>query len=345
MNEVNVFQQLASLADASRARVLQALEQHELTVAELCAVVQLPQSTVSRHLRVLSDEGWLVSRSEGTRRYYRLSTGLAPGARRLWEVVRERLAGTSESVQDAARAREVLQRRRTRSQEFFSSSAGRWDSVRAELFGGSPELPALLGLFDPTWEVGDLGCGTGRVAGTIAPYVKRVVAVDDSAAMLAAARRRLGPSGEGEGSVELCQGRLEALPLADESLDVALLVLVLHHVAQPGRALWEARRTLRPGGRVLVVDMWKHDRSEYREHMGHLWPGFGRDELEHWLAEAGLAGLRMHALAAEPAARGPLLFTAVATKPGGRDGRGRHDVNEEWTAGEAATTHHSRRKM
>jgi ubiquinone/menaquinone biosynthesis C-methylase UbiE/DNA-binding transcriptional ArsR family regulator len=321
MNAIAVFQQLASLADATRARLLQVLERDELTVSELCAVVQLPQSTVSRHLRILTDEGWLAVRSEGTSRYYRLSTGLEPGARRLWEVVREPLAGTAEAKQDADRAREVLQRRRTRSQEFFSSAAGRWDSVRAELFGASPELPALLALLDPSWEVGDLGCGTGRVAETIAPYVRRVVAVDDSGAMLAAARQRLGPAveaggaGGAGGKVELRQGRLESLPLADGSLDVALLVLVLHYVAQPALALSEAERALRPGGRLLVVDMAKHGRSEYREHMGHLWPGFGQDELGPWLEDAGFGGVRYHGLPADPAARGPLLFTAVATKP------------------------------
>jgi ubiquinone/menaquinone biosynthesis C-methylase UbiE/DNA-binding transcriptional ArsR family regulator len=315
MNATAVFQQLASLGDATRARLLQVLERHELTVSELCAVVQLPQSTVSRHLRILSDEGWLAARSEGTSRYYRLSTGMEPGARRLWEVVRDPLAGTAEAKQDVERAREVLQRRRTRSQEFFSSAAGRWDSVRADLFGASPELPALLALLDPSWEVGDLGCGTGRVAETIAPFVRRVVAVDDSGAMLAAARERLGPAAEADGKVELRQGRLEALPLADDSLDVALLVLVLHYVAQPARALAEARRALRPGGRLLLVDMAKHGRSEYREHMGHLWPGFEREELRGWLEDAGLGAVRYHAIPADPAARGPLLFTAVATKP------------------------------
>jgi SAM-dependent methyltransferase len=314
MNETAVLHQLASLADATRARLLQVLERHELTVSELCAVVQLPQSTVSRHLRVLSDEAWLTWRAEGTSRYYRLSTSLETSARRLWEVVREPLARSPESGQDAERAREVVQRRRTRSQEFFSTAAGRWDSVRAELFGASPELPGLLALFDGSWEVGDLGCGTGGVAETIAPYVRRVVMVDESSAMLQAARRRLSPELEASGRVELRQGRLEGLPLADDSLDVALLVLVLHHVPEPGRVLAEARRALRPGGRVLVVDMVKHGRVEYRERMGHLWPGFERREMEDWMTDAGLVGVHFHPLPAEPAARGPLLFTAVGTK-------------------------------
>jgi SAM-dependent methyltransferase len=334
MNEPPVLHQLASLADANRARLLLVLERHELTVSELCSVMQLPQSTVSRHLRVLSDDGWLAARSEGTSRFYRLSSALEVGARRLWDAVREELAGTTESAQDLERSREVLQRRRTRSQEFFSTAAGRWDGLRRELFGKSPEFPALLALLDPSWEVGDLGCGTGGVAETIAPYVKRVVAVDDSAEMLSAARRRLGGSPDAGARVELRQGRLERLPLSDESLDVALMVLVLHYVAQPVVALTEAGRVLRPGGRVLVVDMAKHGRAEYREQMGHVWSGFAREELGEWATEAGFGPLRYEPLPADPTARGPLLFAAVATRTQRSEGAVRRRGRDEWTEGQ-----------
>jgi SAM-dependent methyltransferase len=314
MDEMPVVGRLASLADATRVRLLLVLERHELTVSELCAVVQLPQSTVSRHLRILADEGWLAWRSEGTSRPYRLATTLTPASRALWEVVREGTASAAEAVQDEERVRDVLQRRRSRSQEFFLTAADRWDGVRAELFGEHPELLALLALLDPTWEVGDLGCGSGGMASTVARYVKRVVAVDESPAMLEAARRRLGGQGEASGAVELREGRLEALPLPDGSLDVALLVLVLHYVAHPERALAEAGRVLRRGGRVLVVDMLPHGRSEYREHMGHLWQGFEREELEGWLAAAGFVDPRHHPLPPAAGAKGPLLFAAVGRK-------------------------------
>jgi SAM-dependent methyltransferase len=325
MNESPVFQTLDSLADPARARLLQLLERHELSVSELCAVVQLPQSTVSRHLRVLSDEGWLSWRSEGPSRYYRLARELEPDAGRLWEVVREAVAGGAESLQDRERAREVLLRRRTRSQEFFSSAAGQWDSVRRELFGESPELPALLALLDPDWVVGDLGCGTGRVAEVVAPYVRRVIGIDESPDMLVAARARLGElaaperpgadaGGESAARVELRQGRVEALPLDDGTLDVALLVLVLHYVANPERAMAEAWRALRPGGRLLVVDMITHGRVDYRERMGHLWPGFERPQVEEWFEEAGFGGVAYHAVPADPEAKGPLLFAATGRK-------------------------------
>ena len=309
MNTTALAHRLATLADATRARLLLVLDGHELTVGELVEALQLPQSTVSRHLRILNDDGWLASRAEGPSRYYALSSRLEDGAAGLWRVVRDSLAESAEGGQDAARAREVVARRRTRSQEFFSSAAGQWDAVRGELFG-APEARALLALLDPGWVVGDLGCGTGRLAEAVAPFVARVVAVDESPDMLEAARRRLGEVG----NVELRTGRLEALPLEDGSLDVALLGLVLHYVPDPGAALAEAARVLRPGARVLVLDMLAHGREEYRERMGHLWQGFERDRMVEWLDDAGFGPVAWHPLPPDPAAKGPLLFTAVATK-------------------------------
>lgn len=287
------------------------LERHELTVGELCAVVQLPQSTVSRHLRILADEGWVTGRAEGTSRYYRLSSRLERGAERLWVVVRDSLSDSLEAGQDEERAVEVVARRRTRSQEFFRTEAGRWDSVRRELFGASPELPALLALLDPAWVVGDLGCGTGQLTETVAPYVARVVAVDESPDMLEAARRRLAAESLGD-RVELREGRLEALPVADGELDVAVLSLVLHYVPRPEEALTEAVRGLKPGGRLLLVDMVAHGRTEYAEQMGHRWPGFTEEEVRGWLSDAGLETVRYRHLPMDEEAKGPVLFVAAA---------------------------------
>ncbi|MGH7481574.1 MAG: ArsR/SmtB family transcription factor, partial [Longimicrobiales bacterium] len=264
--ESAVFDRLSVLADATRGRLLLLLARHELTVGELCAAVQLPQSTVSRHLRILSEEGWLVSRAEGTSRYYRLAPGLDASRRRLWQVVAEEAGDTVEAAQDEARAGSVLARRQRKSEEFFATAAGRWDGMRAELFGERAELLALLGLLDQDAVVGDLGCGTGQLAAAYAPFVGRVIGVDRSREMLKAARRRLADVR----NVELRRGELEALPLDDASLDVALLFLVLHYVPEPPAALAEAARVLRPGGRLLVVDMATHGREEYREQMGHV---------------------------------------------------------------------------
>jgi ArsR family transcriptional regulator len=309
MEPPGILAQLTALADPTRARLLLVLERHELTVGELCQVLQLPQSTVSRHLKTLADDGWVTARADGASRCYQAAALAAP-ARRLWALVRAEVAETPAARHDAHRVEGVLAQRRSASAEFFASSAGRWDALRAELFGRGAELHALLGLLDDEWVVGDLGCGTGQVAGALAPFVRRVVAVDASREMLAAARRRL----DGAATVELRGGELEALPLADGELDAAVLSLVLHYVPDPPAALAEARRALRPGGRLLVVDMVPHAREEYRAEMGHVWLGFEQAQLAAWLEAAGFDRLHHRPIPADPAARGPALFAATARR-------------------------------
>jgi len=311
---------MTALADPTRSRLLLALERNELTVNELRSILQLPQSTISRHLKMLSAEGWAEARAEGTSRHYRLASDtLAPAARRVWQIVREAVRHTSAAEQDARRTQAVLAQRSTRSQQFFSTSAGQWDRMRLELFGRRADI-ALLGLLDESWTVADLGCGTGAVTQSLAPFVERVIGVDESNAMLAAAKKRV----HGLDNIDLRNGRLEALPLGDGEVDVALLFLVLHYVAEPLRVISEAVRVLKPGGRLLVLDMMPHDREDLRQTMGHVWQGFDRSTLGAWMEAAGLENVRYNPLPADPDAKGPMLFaasgkrSAVATKSSSR---------------------------
>ena len=309
---ISIFDTMSALSDVTRCRMLLVLERHELAVSELCAVLQMPQSTVSRHLKTLGDERWVISRADGPSRIYTMAAErLEPAEKRLWSLVREQVAASPAAAQDTQRLRSVLAERRSKSQEFFSSAAGQWDRMRAEMFGQRADLLSLLALLDDEWIVGDLGCGTGQLTASLAPFVGRVIAVDDSAAMLNAARRRLA----GMQNVTLERGRLEALPIDDGELDAAVLFLVLHYVEDPLVALAEARRVLRPGGKLLIADMTPHDRDEYRQSMGHVWQGFSREQMTDWLVEAGFAASRYRELPADPAARGPNLFTASATVP------------------------------
>jgi ubiquinone/menaquinone biosynthesis C-methylase UbiE len=308
VTRATIFDQLTSLADPTRGRLLLLLDRNELTVGELCAVLQLPQSTVSRHLKTLGDEGWVTSRAEGTSRQYRMTSPLDAPAKRLWQLVREQTAQSTLAHSDAVRLRATLAERKLKSQEFFSGAASQWDALRAELFGRRADVGTLLGLLDDDWTVGDLGCGTGQLSEALAPFVRRVVAVDSSRAMLAAARRRL----DGLPNVDLRQGELEALPIRAHELDAAMLFLVLHYTVDPSRVLAEAHRALKPGGRLLVVDMMPHDRDEYRQQMGHLWQGFDGPQMKDWLAGAGFESTRYTPLSPDPAAKGPSLFAATA---------------------------------
>jgi ArsR family transcriptional regulator len=306
-----IFDDLTALADAIRSRMLLVLERHELTVSELCSVLQLPQSTVSRHLKTLVDASWLTSRREGTSRYYTLSLeGRDPSARRLWSLLREQVSATAGADQDARRLKGVLARRQSKSQEFFESAAGQWDKLREEMFGAASHLQALPALLDPSWTIGDLGCGTGQVAAAFAPFVARVIAVDRSGDMLQAARRRVREMR----NIDVRRGDLEALPIADAELDAATLLLVLHHVPDPGAALAEAARVLRPGGKLLVADMLPHDHEEYRHDMGHVWLGFPDDHVRRLLTAAGFDDIRIVPMATNPEASGPALFVASAVR-------------------------------
>ncbi len=311
MAKAAIFDDLTTLADATRGRMLLVLERHELTVSELCAVMQLPQSTVSRHLKTLSDSNWVASRRDGTSRYYTLALDERDAhTRRLWSLLREQIAGTPGADQDARRLKGVLGRRQTQSEAFFASAAGQWDRLRRDLFGGASALHALPALIDSAWTVGDLGCGTGETSAALAPFVARTIAVDRSGEMLQAARRRLRDMP----SAEVRRGELEALPIEDGELDAAVMLLVLHHVPDPGAALHEAARSLKAGGRFVLCDMQPHDREEYKQQMGHVWLGFAEDQLRRLAGAASFEDIRIIPLPVDPAAKGPALFVMSATK-------------------------------
>lgn len=310
-----ILEQAALLSDSTRCRLLLVLERQELTVSELCSVLQMPQSSVSRHLKALRDQAWIDSRRDGTRRFYTSAVhSVPPAQRRLWMLIRESVASSRGQEQDLQRLREVLAQRSRRSQEFFDSSAGRWDSVRQELFGNRFDLYGLLAFSNPDWVVGDLGCGTGGVVRRLAPFVDRVIAVDSSRAMLRAAQDRVADWS----NVDLRQGALESLPIDDGELDVALIFLTLHHVAEPRKVILEATRSLKEGGSLILVDMQPHDRESYQADMGHVWLGFSEDYLKTLFSAAGLTWFEYRAIPVDLTAKGPALFVARGRLQGER---------------------------
>lgn len=304
-----ILDRLSALGDPTRTRILALLECSEFTVSELCSVLQTAQPTVSRHLKALSFEGWVEARADGRNRHYRLNPDLDEAGQALWAIVRDEIGRAGVYAEDSERAVSVLDHRRLRSQAFFAETAARWDVMRAEMFGSGSGLAPLLGLIEAEWTVGDLGAGTGALAARLAPMASRVVAVDRSEEMLATARVRL----EAASNVDLRHGDLEALPLEDDELDLAILALVLHYVVDPARVLEETARALRPGGKLLLLDMRAHERSVgFGEDMGHVWPGFEAERIEAWLAKAGFRSARVTPMPPEPEAKGPLLFLATA---------------------------------
>jgi ubiquinone/menaquinone biosynthesis C-methylase UbiE/DNA-binding MarR family transcriptional regulator len=302
---------MASLADATRLRLLRLLERHELGVVELCDVLQLPQSTVSRHLKVLGDQGWARSRRQGTTRLYRMILDeLDPGARRLWLLTREQTESWATVQQDALRLARHLRQRQEDSQAFFAGAAAEWDKLRGELYGNDFTTAAMLSLLPREMIVADLGCGTGQVIAQLAPNVKQVIGVDNSAAMLKAAKKRTVEFI----NVDLRRGDLEALPIDDALCDAALLLLALTYVVDPQTVLHEMSRVLRFGGRAVIVDLLPHDRDDFRREMEQQTSGFDPKLLTPQLTPAGLTNVQITPLPPKPDAKGPALFLATAVK-------------------------------
>ena len=299
------------LADETRLRLLRLLEREELTVQELCDVLRLPQSTVSRHLKTLSGAGWLGSRRQGTATFYRLSEAVDAGARRLWKVARAETDGWAAADQDEVRLEAVRRARRSQAERFFAGAAQQWEALRAEAYGSRFEREALLGLLPAEWTVADLGCGAGSLTAALAPHLARVIGVDQSAAMLRAARRRLEPFD----NVELHRAGLEALPLPTGSCDAALLVLVLSYVPEVAAVLSEAARILKADGRLVVVDLSRHGDESFARRLGQARLGFAPEELARAFTGAGLASPSVRPLPPEAGARGPALCIATARQP------------------------------
>jgi len=307
---------LGSLSDGVRLRLLRLLELEELSVGEIARVTQLPQSTVSRQLKVLAGSSWLARRSAGTATYYRMTPDdLEPGARQLWATIRDQFGADPRFDTDLRRLRDVLAARRTDSSAFFGRVAGEWDAYRRELFGEHFGSMGLLALLGPDWVVADLGCGTGDLSELLSPHVERVIAVDESQPMLDAARGRLGLDTGARSNIELVHAGIERLPLPDDSVDAVCCSLVLHHIEDPRPALREMARVLRPdrsGGLVLIIDMLPHEHDEYRTTMGHKHQGFDRASLVAMYADAGFETPRIVELPSDPESKGPGLFTASA---------------------------------
>jgi SAM-dependent methyltransferase/DNA-binding HxlR family transcriptional regulator len=307
---------LNQLSDPIRLRMMRVLCQHELAVGELIRVIQIPQSSGSRHLKVLSEGGWVVRRSVGPATYYRVVLDELPMAMRgIWVAVRDELDEDADAAGDDLRVKSVLSERATDSSSFFGRMAGQWDEVRGELFGQHFTDQALLGLLNPAWRVADLGCGTGNCTELLSGWVERVDAIDQSQEMLQGAKARLDNAGIENDHITFLEGELTDLPLKDGSVDAAVCMLVAHHLENPIEAIREMRRVVtneRGGGVVLIVDMCAHTNEDYRRAMGHVHLGFSDHEISEMLDEAGFRRVTVNPLRPDVNSSGPPLFAAVA---------------------------------
>ena len=295
------------LADLTRLRLLRLLELNELGVLELCDVLQLPQSTVSRHLKLLGTHGWVKSRRKGTANLYRMDiVAVGEGGHRLWQISSEQIASWSRLNDDQRRLETLLANKRKQSEAFFAGAANEWLKMRGDLYGQRFTFDGIAGLLPNHWVVADLGCGTGQVASELAENVSKVIGVDRSGAMLDAAKARL----VGVKNVDLRQGSLEKLPIDDDTCDAAVMMVVLSYLPDPLSVLLEAKRIIKPDGNLVLIDLQKHSRDDFRKEMGQEWQGFGLEEIEMYMKQAGFTEVRYRDLPSEPQVKGPGLFLA-----------------------------------
>jgi ArsR family transcriptional regulator len=306
------------LGDEARLRLLRLLSREQLNVTELTAILGLAQSGVSRHLGLLKDGGIVREQRDGGFTYYGLSEQLRAGVNgsgelsRLLDAQFAAAGATPQGREDDARLEEV---RRLRKENFDEHGAS--DERRQIVPGRSWAAWArALGHLLPPLDVADLGCGEGYLTIEASRFARRVIAVDRSEAVLARARslarrRRLT-------NIEWKRGELEQLPLRDESVDVALLSQAIHHAEAPSAAIAEAVRIVKPGGRVLVLELRQHDQQWVRDRLGDKWLGFEDAELKRLLANAGLEHIKLSVGARR--ARDPFtVLIASGAKPDHRE--------------------------
>lgn len=279
---------LKAVAEPSRLRILALLALGDLTVSDLTTILGQSQPRVSRHLKLLFDAGLISRYQEGAWAYFRLADAAVKG-----EIARALIARLDMDdalvERDMERLAQVKHQRHARAAAYFSANAASWDRIRSlHVPEGAVEaaLKRIVGK-TPFQAMLDVGTGTGRLLELFAPLYVRGVGVDINREMLAVARANLDRAGITHAQVR--QGDVYALPVEREAFDLVTVHQVLHYLDDPADAIREAARTLRPGGRMLIVDFATHGHEFLREEQAHLRLGFSDEQMTDWLEEAGLA--------------------------------------------------------
>ncbi len=299
---------LRAAAEPNRLRILLLLKAEELSVAELQEILVMGQSTISTHLSQLRHAGLVEDRRTGKSSFYRLSASAGSGADGVLDgVLAQAEKEIPESTTDRAAMKAVVKKRQDRMRSFFDSMAGRLgkDYVPGKSWKSLAE--ALLRLMPPM-TIADLGAGDGSFALLLSQQARRVIAVDSSARMLEVGREQAAR--HGIDNVEFRQGDMEELPIEDAAVDVVFFSQSLHHALHPERAVHEASRILRPGGRIVILDLAKHRFEEARELYADERLGFSEAELSALLEEVGFQNVSTAIVDREPEA--PQFQTLLA---------------------------------
>lgn len=271
-----------ALSDKTRVRLLSMLNEFELNVNEVVQVVDMVQSGVSRHLKILVESGLLISRRDANFIYY--SAAKTDIAEKVTSLIKEYQWEDLVYKQDLEAARNIIQERKNNIRQFFNTIAPQWDELKKEVMGDLNLDGIIKEKIGRTTNILDLGCGTGALLETLAQgETMALIGVDSSPQMLEQARSRLS----GNPHADLRLGELEHIPLRSNAVDSAVMNMVLHHLSQPGQSISEVWRVLKPGGVFILTDFQKHENKDIIQKMGGAWSGFEPQKIRQWLEDTG----------------------------------------------------------
>jgi len=301
----SIVKSLRALSDPTRLRLLLLLVEEELTVAELQDILGMGQSRISASLALLKREDLAVDRRVGKNIFYSAQVSSVAGLRPLLDGVRREMP---EAAHDHSALGLALRKRKDKAAEYFNKLAGKFGRTYIPGRSWQALAHALLRLMPPMI-IADLGAGEGTLSQLLARSSKKVIAIDNSEKMV-----EFGASlakEHGFKNLEYRLGDIENPPIEDESVDLALFSQALHHAASPQKAVLAARRILREGGRIVILDLASHNYEQARELYAHVWLGFSEVELHQMLQTAGFTKIEVSVVASEK--QTPNFQTLLAT--------------------------------
>lgn len=296
-----------ALSDETRLRLMYVLGKYELSVNELVNILEMGQSRVSRHLKILAEAELVRFRRDGLWVFYSAATE-GPG-RDFLQAMEPFQELDATLRDDVVMAGKIIEDRSLKTRQFFNAIAEHWDTLSREVLGGFDLAGAVCAAMpNPCRVAVDLGCGTGTVLERLRPYAQALIGVDGSPRMLELSRRRFGDDAT---DVSLRIGELEHLPLRDDEADFACINMVLHHLSDPEKALCEIRRVLTTGGLLMITDFDKHNEERMRVDYGDRWLGFDESALAALLTASGF---QVRSCVRRPVEQGLTLNLTVAVK-------------------------------
>jgi len=302
------WETLKLLADSTRVRILSLLEQEELSVAELQEVLDMGQSRISSHLGILRQGELVHDRRQGKKTFYAINSEFEPAGLDLMKAACKAVETTERIKEDRTNLKRILNKRKQHQEQYFNSVAGRlgknycpgrnWEAIGHFLLHLTPKI-----------KIADLGAGEGLISQLLARQAEEVVCVDNSPKMIEFGRDLAKKNGFTNLTYKL--GDIEEVPLKDKSVDLALLSQALHHAQHPERAIVEAYRILKPGGKVIIIDLLEHNFEKAHELYADVWLGFSENKLYQYLKDAGFRKPEVNVVAREE--QEPFFQTVLAS--------------------------------